>query len=231
MINNKTVVAIIPARGGSKRLPGKNIKNLDGKPLIAWSIDAAINSIYIDHVIVTTDDVEIANVAIKYGAMVPFIRAENLSTDIATTEDVINDCLEKLVDIKADIIVVLQPTSPFRSSEDIDSSLFQLCDKNADGIVSVSVCEHPIFWSNVLPDDGNMGQFIKEEYRGKRSQDLPLAYRLNGAIYAFTVDKINVSGMSLSESVYSYIMPTERSVDIDTEFDFKFAEFLIKYKE
>jgi len=227
MINNKTVLAVIPARGGSKRLPRKNILSLCGKSLIAWSIDAARNSHYIDHIVVTTDDDEIAEEAKRCGALVPFIRANHLSSDTATTEDVIKDCLSQLDDLNVDIIVILQPTSPLRSSEDIDEAITLLMEKDAGGIVSVTACEHPIFWCNTLPINNNMGGFIKHEYAGKRSQDLPVSYRINGAIYVFTALRIMNHGLHLDEQVFASIMPNERSIDIDTKIDFKLAELLL----
>lgn len=229
MIDGKTIVAIIPARGGSKRLPHKNILPLQGKPLIAWSIDAGLQSQFVDRVIVSTDCIEIADIATKYGAEVPFIRPDDIAGDFASTDSVILHCLETISDqFKADIVVILQPTSPLRTYSDIDMALRKLVDKKANGVVSVCECEHSPFWSNTLPENGEMNLFLKEEVKGKRSQDLPACYRLNGAIYAFTTEFITKNqGVSYNEGVFSIKMPSIRSVDIDHALDFKLAEVIL----
>ena len=229
MINGKKVLAIIPARGGSKRLPRKNLLPLKDKPLIAWTIQAALASKYIDKTVVSTDSEEIASIALQYGAETPFIRPSGIAGDLASTDSVILHCIETLSkDFEADIVVVLQPTSPLRITHDIDCALDKLIEKDADGVVSVCECEHSPLWSNTLPDDGNMEVFIKEEVKGKRSQDLPLYYRLNGAVYAFTVNSIRKNkGLSYNDLVFSIKMPTLRSVDIDHELDFKLAEVIL----
>ncbi|WP_298941443.1 acylneuraminate cytidylyltransferase family protein [uncultured Psychromonas sp.] len=232
MIDGKKVLAIIPARGGSKRLPRKNVLPLNGKPLIAWSIDAALQSKYIDRVMVSTDCQEIEAIAIEYGAESPFLRPNDIAGDLASTDSVILHFIEAISEtIKADIIVVLQPTSPLRVSSDIDCALELLIKKNANGVVSVCECEHSPFWSNVLPDDGNMSEFIKDDVKGKRSQDLPICYRLNGAVYAFTTESITHNkGINNSDNVFSIKMPTIRSVDIDHALDFKIAEAILADK-
>ena len=227
MINNKKVLAIIPARGGSKRLPKKNILSLCGKPLIAWSIIAAKESPYIDQVIVSTDDDEIAKVGIDFGATIPFKRSSVLSSDEASTEDTVLDCLDKIDFPDDGIVVILQPTSPLRNSDDINKALLTLLDRSADGVVSVTACEHSPYWCNTLPIDNSMSYFIKDEYKGKRSQELPNTYRLNGAVYVFTVKKLRESGMNMDKSVFAEIMPNHRSIDIDNKLDFKFAEVLM----
>lgn len=229
MINNKKVLAVIPARGGSKRLPRKNVLPLQGKPLIAWSIEAGLKSRYVDRVVVSTDCDEIAHIAIANGADVPFMRPADIAGDTASTDSVILHLLSTFEpEDKVDAVVILQPTSPLRTSEDIDRALELLVEKQAEGVVSVCECEHSPFWSNSLPDDGNMGAFIREDIKGKRSQDLPTCYRLNGAVYAFTVDSIIANqGLSYTKSVFSIEMPVLRSVDIDHELDFKLAEVIL----
>ncbi len=229
MIDGKQVLAIIPARGGSKRLPGKNILPLKGKPLIAWSIDAGLKSQYIDRVMISTDCQEIADIATQYGAESPFLRPDNIAGDSASTDSVILHFLASVSEtFKADIIVILQPTSPLRLSCDIDMALQKLIAKQADGVVSVCECEHSPFWSNTLPTDGNMNAFMKEDVKGKRSQDLPTCYRLNGAVYAFTTEYITKhQGISYDGTVFSIEMPSNRSVDIDHALDFKLAEVIL----
>lgn len=227
MINGKKVIAIIPARGGSKRLPRKNVLPLNGKPLIAWSIDAALESKYVDKVIVSTDCHEIAKISTECGASVPFMRPESIAGDTATTNSVILHALEQYSN-EYDIAVILQPTSPLRIFSDIDNALDMLLSKNADGVVSVCECEHSPLWSNSLPSDGSMGSFIREDIKGKRSQDLPSYYRLNGAVYAFTTTALIANqGINYTDTVFSIKMPTLRSVDIDHELDFKIAEALL----
>lgn len=227
MINAKKVLALIPARGGSKRLPRKNVLDLAGKPLIAWTIDAAKKSQYVDRIIVSTDDAEIATISKNYGAMVPFMRPDYLASDTASSNDVILHALQALNEYY-DLIVVLQPTSPLRNHSHIDHSLEMLIENNAEGIVSVTPCEHSPLWSNILPDDGCMDNFLNE-YSNLRSQDLPQYFRLNGALYSFTSESLlQNSGVVYSKHVYAYVISGEHSVDIDSQLDFDFAEFLIK---
>ncbi|WP_392340483.1 cytidylyltransferase domain-containing protein [Moritella marina] len=229
MIKGKKVLAIIPARGGSKRLPRKNVLPLQGKPLIAWSIEAGLNSHYVDRVVVSTDCHEIAEISKQFGADVPFMRPADIAGDSATTNSVILHMINSLSSTELfDIVVVLQPTSPLRTSKDIDDALDMLETKQGDGVVSVCECEHSPLWSNIIPDDDNMGSFIREDIKGKRSQDLPTYYRLNGAVYAFTTDALIANqGISYSNSVFSIKMPALRSVDIDNELDFKLAAVIL----
>ncbi|MBT1443005.1 acylneuraminate cytidylyltransferase family protein [Shewanella sp. JM162201] len=227
MIENKTVLAIIPARGGSKRLPKKNVLDLAGRPLISWTISAAKNSKYVDRVVVSTDNDEIIRIAKHSMADVPFKRNAGLSSDTATTEDVIKDCLERLGEAY-DVVVVLQPTSPLRTVEDIDTALEMMKDTEVQGIVSVVQLEHPLIWCNTLPEDRSMADFMKPEYIGMRSQDFPASYRINGAIYIYTLEKLYRSGMLLDKGVYAYVMPKERSVDIDERVDFMIADAILR---
>lgn len=228
MLNGKRVIAIIPARGGSKRLPGKNIKLLDNKPLISWSIDAALKSKYIDRVIVSTDCNDIAKVSKEFGADIPFLRPQELAGDNAGTNGVILHALEQIEE-DYDYVVILQPTSPLRHTSDING-LLESFDDHTEGVVSVCPCEHSPLWSNTLPNDMNMGSFFPESVIGKRSQDLPDYFRINGSVYAFKVDSfIMLKGIYYSDRVKAYCMPIERSVDIDTIADFNIAEAMLKY--
>ena len=177
---NKTFLAIIPARGGSKRLPRKNILDLCGKPLISWSIEAALKSKYISKVVVSSDDEEILNISSNFGADI-IKRPYELANDTATTFDAIKHTINNLE--KYDYIVLLQPTSPLRNEKHIDEAIELLEEKQADGIVSVCEMDHSPLWSNTLPEDGNMRGFLREEILNKRSQDLEKYYRLNGTIY------------------------------------------------
>ncbi len=231
MINNKKVLAIIPARGGSKGLPGKNIKNLCGKPLIAWSIEQANSCSYIDKTLLSTDDEEIAEIAKKYGAEVPFIRPAELASDTASTIDVIFHTIEwlkKHEDYRPEYILLLQPTSPLREVEDIEGTIQMLKDKNAQAIVSVFETDYHPWWSNTLPENGNMKDFIRPDILNKRRQDLPVFYLLNGAIYLAESDYLFARNGFFGPNTFAYEMPKERSVDIDSDIDFKLAALLME---
>jgi CMP-N,N'-diacetyllegionaminic acid synthase len=218
---NKTFLAIIPARGGSKRLPRKNLLDLCGKPLIAWSIEAALKSKYISKVIVSSDEEEILNIAKEYKA--DFIkRPDELASDTATTFDALNHTLENVE--KYDYVVLLQPTSPLRTEKHIDEAIELLKEKNADAIISVCEVEHSPLWSNTLDENLDMSNFLRDEVLNKRSQDLPKYYRLNGAIYICKTDKLlENKGFFLKENIYAYKMNKKHSVDIDEEIDFIIA--------
>ena len=234
MINNKTFLAIIPARGGSKRLPKKNILDLAGKPLISWSIKAAIKSKYIDKVMVTTDSDEIMEVAQKYGAEVPFKRPDYLATDMAIRPDVIKhtiDFYQNENQEKFDYIIFLQPTSPLRNETHIDNAIEYMFEKNADAIVSVCEVEHPVQWSGLLPDNKDMSDFLDDLDIKSRSQDFPIYYRLNGAIFICDSHKFMESGcMVLKNNIFAYIMPQDVSIDIDTKIDFILSEVILNQK-
>lgn len=225
MYTNKTFLAIIPARGGSKRLPRKNVLDLCGKHLIAYTIEAALKSKNINKVIVSSDDEEILDISKKFGADI-LKRPYELANDTATTFDAIKHTIDNFE--KYDYIVLLQPTSPLRNEKHIDEAIELLEKKKADAIVSVCEMEHSPLWSNTLPNDGNMNNFLKDEILNKRSQDLDKFYRLNGAIYICKTEKlIENKSFLLKDNIFAYIMNRENSVDIDEEIDFKIAEVLI----
>lgn len=228
MINGKKILAIIPAREGSKRLPNKNILNLAGKPLIAWSIEAAKASKYIDTVIVSTDSEKIATISKSYHAEVPFLRPRKLATDEASSLDVILHAIQTLKE-PFDYILLLQPTSPLRTTQDIDAAC-ELMNENTQAVVSVCETEHSPLWSNILPDNLSMKDFIRPEIKDKRSQDLPKYYRLNGAIYMAEINYLSENKGFFGTGTKAYIMPPERSTDIDTKLDFKYSELLLKEK-
>lgn len=229
MYNNNKIIGIIPARGGSKGIRKKNIVDLAGKPLIAHTIEQAKGSKYIDEIIVTTDDEEIADIARKLGVEVPFSRPKALATDEAKGIDVVLHAITWFDSNEEsfDIVMMLQPTSPLRLSEDIDKAIELLFLKNAMAIVSVCKSEHHPLWSNTLPEDGNMKNFINPEYMNKNRQELPVIYRLNGAIYLSFCNYIKDRKSFYGENTFAYIMPEERSIDIDNILDFKLAELLL----
>ena len=224
MIFGKKVLAIIPARGGSKRLPQKNSKLLHGKPLIVHSIEAAKQAEVIDEILVSTDDLDIAKIACEAGAYVPFLRPDYLSTDQASSVDVVCHAIEYLQRYKKmdfEYIVLLQPTSPLRKALHIQEAFDILEEKKGDAVISVCEVEHSPLWINQLPEDGSMIEFISSEIKGTRSQDLPQYYRVNGAIYICSIPRfLKEKDFFISDNIYAYKMRTYESVDIDTMIDF-----------
>lgn len=224
MYDGKSFLAIIPARGGSKRLPRKNVLDLCGKPLIAWSIEAALKSKYIHKVVVSSDDDEILYISKKYGAET-ISRPNELANDTATTFDAIKHTIDNIE--KYDYIVLLQPTSPLRDSKHIDEAIELFQNKNADAVISVCEMEHSPLWSNTLDDSLSMKYFLRNEILNKRSQDLEKYYRLNGAIYICKTDKLlEEKSFMLNENIFAYKMDRKSSIDIDEEIDFKIANYI-----
>jgi CMP-N,N'-diacetyllegionaminic acid synthase len=230
MYNGKTILALIPARGGSKGLPRKNILPLAGKPLIAWSIEAALHSDICDQALVTTDDEEIASIALQYGATVPFLRPPELASDDARAIDVILHAMdyERMNDRVYDLLLLLQPTSPLRNGEDIRHAVELYFQKKATAIVSVCESEHSPLWMNTIGPDLCLKDFLADELQNKNRQQLAEFYRLNGAIYLADWDFLIRERSFFGENTFAYIMDRERSTDIDRELDFKFAEFILQ---
>ena len=227
MLINK--IAIIPARGGSKGLPGKNIKLLNGKPLIVYTIEAAIISGCFDKVIVSTDDEKIAEISQKFGAEIPFLRPKELASDTSNSIDVIKHALsfytESNIVIKE--FALLQPTSPLRDYMDIRHAYTIYQEKLAQAVVSVCETEHSPLWSNTLPPDLSLDKFLNANVINIRRQDLPIYYRLNGAIYIANTEFFLKNETFFGDGCFAYIMQQKNSVDIDTLIDFKMAEFLL----
>lgn len=221
-------IAIITARSGSKGLPNKNIKLLGQKPLIAYSIEAAIESGCFDTIMVSTDSERYAEISREYGAEVPFLRSMECSCDTASSWDVVKEVLSNYKEMGRtfDTVCLLQPTSPLRSANDIIQGYQLYKEKSADAITSVTEVDHSPLWCMTLPDDLSLEQFNASQNEDIPRQLLDTYYRLNGALYIRKV--INDGTDICSEKDYAYIMPRERSVDIDSEIDFKFAELLIR---
>lgn len=223
-------LGLIPARGGSKGIPGKNIKNLAGKPLIAWTIASALKSKTCSRLIVSTDDEKIASVAREWGAEVPFIRPAHLATDTSASISVVEHALKWLEENEQcypEYVMLLQPTSPLRSADDICNCVDIVKIKNA--IAVVSVCEanpHPYIVKKIS-DTGTLENFVPTEKKIDRRQDMPPAYALNGAIYVTRCDSLISTHSFTPDGTVAYIMPKERSIDIDSSLDFQFAEFLL----
>jgi N-acylneuraminate cytidylyltransferase/CMP-N,N'-diacetyllegionaminic acid synthase len=233
MYKGKSILGLIPARSGSKRLLRKNVRLLMGKPLIAWTIEQALASRYLDRIVVSTDDQDIANISTQYGADVPFLRPKILATDNAKSIDVILHAMNWMEghDRAYDLLMLLQPTSPLRTKYDIDNAIKLLFRKKALSIISVcEVGEHPL-WSNSLPKNGSMKNFIRPELINKSKQDLPKFYRLNGAIYLAFWNYLKKEKRFLGNKSFAYIMPRERSVDIDEEIDLIVAEAIKRQKK
>lgn len=225
MHNSKTFLAVIPARAGSKRLPGKNIKDLKGQPLISWSIEAALKSKYIDKVVVTSDNDEILDIASSYGSET-IERPDELASDLSTTAGAVKHVIENSESF--DYVILLQPTSPLRTAKHIDEAIELLELKRANAVISVSEVEHSPLWCNTLPDDGSMSGFISEAVKNFRSQDLPVYYRLNGAIYIVKTSQFLAEDtFMIKENVFSYVMGANVSIDVDSLIDFKMAEFFL----
>ncbi|HEX3043166.1 MAG TPA: acylneuraminate cytidylyltransferase family protein [Bacillota bacterium] len=225
----KTILGIIPARGGSKGLPRKNLRDLAGKPLIAWTIETALKSECFSWIIVNTDDPTIATVGEKYGAQIPFLRPAELATDQAKSMDVILHTI-KWYESQGecfDLVTLLQPTSPLRNVLDIQEAFKLFAEKNAKSVVSVCECEHTPQWMNTIGPDLSMKGFLAKEIANTNRQGLKTYYRLNGAVYIAQWNYLKETGSFFGEDTYAYIMPQERSIDIDSELDLKLAELII----
>ena len=222
-------IAIIPARSGSKGLPDKNIKTLNGKPLIAYSIECAISSGVFDKVFVSTDSQKYADIAMRYGADASFLRSEKNSGDTASSWDAVREVIDTFEKNGEHFeeIMLLQATSPLRIPEDIRHAVEIMHKKNASGVVSLTECDHSPIWCNTLPEDKNMDGFEREEYKDLPRQMLPTYYRYNGAIYLVTRNELNNKNV-FEKNCYAYIMPRERSIDIDSYIDFLVAETIMK---
>jgi len=227
------IVAIVPARGGSKRLPRKNVLQLAGKPLIQWTLDAAKEAGVIDLVAVTSDDAEVLEIAGRNTDVKLIKRPGCLARDTSTSVDAILHALKVLEDqgITAKHVMVLQPTSPLRRPEDIRAAVKRMDETDASSIISVCEMEHSPLWANILPDDGNMDNFFAADIEGRRSQDLPTYFRLNGAIYLVKVDDLEKEKVFHLRPCFSVVMDKKTSIDIDDEFDFFLSKFLIGNKE
>ena len=225
-------VAVIPARCGSKGLKDKNIKQLCGKPLLAYSVEAALQSGIFDCVHVSTDSEEYKKIAMEYGAEVPFLRSEQLASDTSSTWDAMRFVLDeyKKRGEEFDTITVLQPTSPLRTGKDVVGAYEFFMDKDANMISSVCEMEHSPLWSNVLPDDLSMENFEDEKLAFLPRQQLPTYYRENGAIYMMKTEHLFSRKNIYKEKCYAYIMDRSHSIDIDTELDFLIAETIMPAK-
>ena len=229
-MTNKTI-AIIPARAGSKGIPNKNIQLLLGKPLLTWTIEAALQSKSLNRVIVSTDSEEIAAMARSAGAEVPFLRPSSLATDTANSMDVLIHACEWLSEHEtyhAEVIILLQPTSPFRQASDIDAAIELLKEQSANAVISVCSAEiHPALTKKQL-SDGTLVDYVPSEGESLRRQDLEPAYAVNGAIYAYQREVLLEYRYYLPPGTLGYSMSVERSWDIDTPWDLRIAQHIAR---
>jgi len=228
----KEILALILARGGSKGIPRKNIKPLNDKPLIGYTIEAAQKSKYTNRIVVSTDNQEIAEVALDYGAEVPFIRPEELATDEASSNDAILHALEFLKNqenYSPDYLLNLQTTSPLRDYKEVDKAIktFLKSERSYESLISVCKAFENPFWMQKIEDDKL--KLLMESFNNfNRRQELPEVYQLNGAIYLSTYHKFLEYNSFYTDKIYPFIMEQEKSIDIDNELDWKLAEILLE---
>jgi len=226
MIDNKKVLAIIPARGGSKGIPRKNIVPLCGKPLIAWTIEAANTSAYIDRVILSSEDPEIIDVARQWGCEAPFVRPAELSADTTPGIDPVLHALATLPE-KYEYVVLLQPTSPLRNPFDIDGAIEKAVNGGHPACVSVTSANKGPQWMFYVNSDEHLVPFMDSSQVAANRQELTSLYLPNGAVYVANVDWLIKSRSFYSPETAAYVMPEDRSVDIDSSLDLRFCEFLM----
>lgn len=225
-------LAIIPARSGSKGLKDKNIKDFLGKPLVAYTIESAIQSKQFDEVMVSTDSRKYALIAEEFGARVPFLRSEKTSSDTASSIEMIDEVLENYKNRgkEFDSFCLLQPTSPLRDADDIRKAYELFCQKAEFAVVSVCETEHSPLLCGTLPKNHEFINFINPNNL-KRRQDNEKYYRLNGAIYIVNTKEYEKEKFFYRKGSFAYIMPQCKSIDIDTEIDFRLAETLFRYSK
>ncbi len=222
-------LAVIPARSGSKGLKNKNILPLGGIPLAAWTIRAALDAKVFSEVHFSTDSTKYADIAVEYGASAPFLRPDELASDAADSWSVVKFVLNKYHELGKDFdaVMILQPTVPFRSADDIRNAVRLLEERGAEAVVSVTEADHAVYWSAELPPDGDMRIFHERIQYIVQRQKLPKQYLLNGAIYLTKVDHLFNSTDIYERGCLAYVMPKERSRDIDTLEDLEWCEFLL----
>jgi len=229
------ILGVIPARGGSKSVPRKNISLLLGRPLIAYTIAAAQNSQRLTRFLVSSDDEEIIAVAKKYGAPVPFVRPDNLATDQAPTLPVVQHAIQWLEtehNFRFDYVVLLQPTTPLRTAADIDAVIEKLVNTGADSVVSVCDVDayHPARMRRIVGDQ-LVELPIKEPKEMARRQDLEPIYIRNGAVYAVRREVVMEQNSMIGVISRPYVMPVEQSVNIDSPMDMLVAQYLMKAED
>jgi len=229
VFKGRTILAIIPARGGSKGVPRKNIRLLAGKPLIAWTIAEAKKSKYIDRLILSSEDDEIIEVARDFGCEIPFKRPVELAQDETPGIEPVIHAINTLEE-KYDFVVLLQPTSPLRTVEDIDGCIQHCILTESPACVSLTEVQQSPYWMYHLDDNMKLKPFVQNGEEINRRQDLPKVYALNGAVYIAESRFILKHKSFLAKETTGYVISIENSVDIDTELDFAYCEWLINRK-
>jgi len=224
---DKSILAIIPARGGSKGVPRKNIRMLAGRALLAWTVTEAKKSRYIDRLILSSEDREIISVALALGCEVPFVRPAELAQDDTPGIEPVLHALQALPE-RYDYVVLLQPTSPLRLVEDIDGCIAMCIEKDASACVSVTEPANNPYWMYRLSPEGVLRPLFAQDEIPARRQDLPPVYALNGAVYVARCDWLLKKRTFLSDETTAFIMPPGRSLDVDTEMDLQLCECLLK---
>jgi len=227
MIGNENVLGLITARGGSKGLPGKNLMRLGGQSLVGRTVEIALQSRYLDRVILSTDSSEIAHEGELAGCDVPFLRPSELASDTATSQSVALHALETIGGTWG-YLVLLQPTSPLRTVADIDGCIELAYQRRADSVTTVTVAEHPPYWLYGMTGENRLEPLLPYEARPTRRQDVPPSYALNGAVYVVRPSWLRQSLDFVGNGTLGYVMPHERSIDIDTAFDFNLCKYLIE---
>ena len=225
-------IAIIPARSGSKGLKDKNIRLLNGKPMLAYSIEAAIKSNCFSVVHVSTDSEKYSKIAKLWGADQRFLRKKENALDYSSTWDVVREVLQRYKELgySFDCFMILQPTSPLRTIQNIKDSFELLKIKNANAIVSVCEADHSPYIVNSLPKNNSMNHFLRTDINKSRRQDMGKFYRINGAIYLSKVEPFLENNDIYSQNCFAYVMKKDESIDVDDIYDFKYAELIIKEK-
>jgi len=223
MIDGKRVLGLITARGGSKGVPRKNLYPLDGKPLLEWTVDAAKASRYLDRLVLTSDDPEIIAMALELGCEAPFVRPADLADDEASSVDVAIHAFDQLAETY-DYLALLQPTSPFRTAEDIDACIHLIGERGAMSCTSVYMASIPPTWIYTLDQDQIMTPIFSNRPETTRRQVQPQAYCTNGAIFVVDIAWFRQCRCFIDPATIAYVMPAERSIDIDGEIDIQMAE-------
>ncbi len=227
MIQGKTVLATISARGGSKGIPRKNIRAMAGKPLIGWAIEEGLKSKYIDRLVLSTEDEEIAEVARLCGAEIPFMRPGELASDTASGVAPVLHMLDTLPE-KYDYVVLLQPTSPLRTVEDIDGCIKRCIEHDANCCISMVEASVSPYYTFHLTEDDRLKFVIEQDSYFTARQQLPDTYEPNGAVYVAKCDWIRRTQKYLTAETLAYVMPRERSLDVDDLFDFELCEMVLQ---
>jgi CMP-N,N'-diacetyllegionaminic acid synthase len=230
MALNRETLAVIPARGGSKRVPRKNIQPVGGRPLIAWTIEAARSAPGITRIVVSTDSVEIADVSKHYGAEVPMLRPSSLARDETPGIEPVVHALEWLDQhdhYRPDCVVLLQPTSPLRTAADVEGALALMWHRASGAVVSVCPASHPSSWLKRVGDDGRLLDVDGDAAGPPADDDVPPVYVLNGSLYVVRYATLMARRSFYDEHTYAYVMPIERSLDVDSPWDLHVADLVL----